>query len=98
MTYREGNKVIYPRLGICRVAGVIEQSAGGTVVKCYSLKPLDSLDSTTILVPVSKAVEIGVRKLIEKDDPDTCNHMVHKATDGIPCCRDRTDFCCESCM
>ena len=54
MTYREGNKVIYPRLGICRVAGVIEQSAGGTVVKCYSLKPLDSLDSTTILVPVSK--------------------------------------------
>ena len=38
------------------------------MVKCYSLKPLDSLDSTTILVPVSKAVEIGVRKLIEKDD------------------------------
>jgi len=35
-------------------------------------------------------------KLIEKDDPDTCNHMVHRATDGIPCSRDRTDFCCES--
>ena len=34
-------------------------------------------------------------KLIEKDDPDTCNHMVHKITDGIPCVRDRTDFCCE---
>jgi IBR domain, a half RING-finger domain len=35
-------------------------------------------------------------KLIEKDDPDTCNHMVHKITDGIPCVRDRTDFCCKS--
>jgi hypothetical protein len=34
-------------------------------------------------------------KLIEKDDPDTCNHMVHKITDGIPCIRDRTDFCCK---
>lgn len=33
------------------------------------------------------------RKLIEKDDPNTCNHMVHKITDGIPCLRDRTDFC-----
>jgi len=33
------------------------------------------------------------RKLIEKDDPDTCNHMVHKITDGIPCIRERTDFC-----
>eukprot|EP01038_Epipyxis_sp_PR26KG_P011323 gene11323-15187_t len=35
----------------------------------------------------------GCRKLIEKDDPDTCNHMVHKITDSIPCIRDRTDFC-----
>ena len=34
-------------------------------------------------------------KLIEKDDPDTCHHMVHKITDGIPCIRDRCDFCCK---
>jgi len=34
-------------------------------------------------------------KMIEKSDPDTCNHMVHKITDGIPCIRDRTDFCCK---
>lgn len=34
------------------------------------------------------------QKLIEKDG-DTCNHMNHKITDGIPCIRDRTDFCCE---
>jgi CarD family transcriptional regulator len=68
LTYREGNKVIYPRLGICRVAGIVEQTAGSLVVKCYSLKPLDSQDSTTILVPVAKAVEVGVRKLIDKTD------------------------------
>lgn len=30
-------------------------------------------------------------KLIEKDDPDTCNHMHHKATEG--CVRERCDFC-----
>ena len=35
------------------------------------------------------------KKLIEKDDPDTCNHMVHKLSDGIPCLRERTDFCCK---
>eukprot|EP01041_Mallomonas_annulata_P004375 gene4376-8716_t len=34
-------------------------------------------------------------KLIEKEDPDTCNHMIHKITDSIPCIRNRTDFCCE---
>ena len=24
------------------------------------------------------------KKLIEKSDKDTCNHMIHKITDGIP--------------
>jgi hypothetical protein len=32
---------------------------------------------------------------IEKEDPSTCNHMCHKATDPIPCVRERTDFCCR---
>jgi len=32
-------------------------------------------------------------KLIEKSDVETCNHMIHKITDGIPCIKDRTDFC-----
>ena len=32
-------------------------------------------------------------KLIEKNDKESCNHMVHKVTDGIPCVKDRTDFC-----
>ncbi len=68
MAFREGNKVIYPRLGICRVAGIVEQSVGGITVKLYQLKPLDFQDSTTILVPVNKAEEVGVRKLIDKTD------------------------------
>lgn len=35
------------------------------------------------------------KKLIEKDGPDTCNHMIHKIVDAIPCIRERTDFCCK---
>ncbi|GMI10766.1 hypothetical protein TrRE_jg3075 [Triparma retinervis] len=35
----------------------------------------------------------GCFKVIEKDDPETCNHMVHKAVDSIPCVQERTDFC-----
>ncbi|MFN0084542.1 MAG: CarD family transcriptional regulator [Blastocatellia bacterium] len=68
MTFREGNKVIYPRLGICRVAGVIEQTVGESSVKLYQLKPMDYQDSTTVLVPVSRAEDVGVRKLIDKAD------------------------------
>jgi hypothetical protein len=36
------------------------------------------------------------RKVIEKEDEASCNHMVHKSSDCIPCCKERTDFCCES--
>jgi len=68
LTFREGNKVIYPRLGICRVAGIVEHQIGETTVRLYELKPLDSQDSTTIKVPVNKAAEVGVRKLIDKAD------------------------------
>jgi CarD family transcriptional regulator len=68
LTYREGNKVIYPRLGICRVAGIVELAVGGTSVKCYELQPLDFQETTIIRVPVNKAEEVGVRKLIDKAD------------------------------
>jgi len=66
--FRDGNKVIYPRLGICRVAGIVEQVVGGTPVKFYSLKPVDHQDSTSILVPVNKAQEVGVRRLIDRTE------------------------------
>ncbi|MCI0663254.1 MAG: hypothetical protein L0220_19485 [Acidobacteria bacterium] len=50
------------------MAGIIEQRIGEATVKLYQLKPLDFQDSTTILVPVSKATDVGVRKLIDKTD------------------------------
>jgi CarD family transcriptional regulator len=65
LTYREGNKVIYPRLGVCRVDGVVEQNIAGSPVRFYSLKPVEQ-DSANILVPVNKAEEIGVRRLIDR--------------------------------
>ena len=68
MTFREGSKVIYPRLGICRVAGVVEQVISGIAVRFYSLKPVDHQETTVILVPVSKAKDVGVRRLIDRSD------------------------------
>ena len=35
----------------------------------------------------------GCFKIIEKDDPESCNHMTHKLTDAMPCTRERSDFC-----
>jgi CarD family transcriptional regulator len=48
--------------------GVIEKSIGDTGVKFYSLKPVDHHDSTHILVPVDKALDVGVRRLIDRTE------------------------------
>lgn len=59
--------------------------------------PLDNVDDSLEAWKTDSGAQKcpACHKLIEKDDPDTCNHMVHKFTDGIPCVRDRTDFCCK---
>ncbi len=51
----------------------------------------DSLEHWKALSGAQKCP--ACKKLIEKSDVETCNHMIHKITDGIPCIRDRTDFC-----
>ena len=51
----------------------------------------DTLESWKVASGAQKCP--GCSKLIEKDDPSTCHHMIHKISDGIPCCRERTDFC-----
>lgn len=60
--------------------------------------PVDMLDASLEVWKKKSGAQTcpSCNKIIEKDDPDTCNHMVHKITDSIPCCRDRTDFCCKT--
>src|SRR3546814_16019379 len=61
-------------------------------IKC----PLDRDDETLESWRLKRGAQKcpGCMKIIEKDDPSTCNHMVHKSTDAIPCLQERTDFCC----
>lgn len=59
--------------------------------------PLEDVDDSLEDWRVSSGAQRcpSCRKLIEKDDPETCHHMVHKITDPISCIKDRTDFCCK---
>ena len=57
--------------------------------------PLDGIDDSLMDWQKSSGAAKcpACSKLIEKSDVETCNHMIHKITDGIPCIKDRTDFC-----
>eukprot|EP00602_Paraphysomonas_sp_CaronLab_P000436 CAMPEP_0185018228 /NCGR_PEP_ID=MMETSP1103-20130426/1020_1 /TAXON_ID=36769 /ORGANISM="Paraphysomonas bandaiensis, Strain Caron Lab Isolate" /LENGTH=1519 /DNA_ID=CAMNT_0027547967 /DNA_START=70 /DNA_END=4626 /DNA_ORIENTATION=- len=59
--------------------------------RCSAETVDDQLEEWTKIAGAQKCPSCS--KIIEKDDPDTCHHMVHKSSDGIPCVRDRTDFC-----
>ena len=57
--------------------------------------PLENVDDSLDLWKQASGAQKcpACSKLIEKSDAETCNHMIHKITDGIPCIKDRTDFC-----
>jgi hypothetical protein len=62
---------------------------------CGSKCPLEGIDDSLDSWKQSSGAQKcpACLKLIEKSDIETCNHMIHKITDGIPCVKDRTDFC-----
>lgn len=61
----------------------------------HNVAPLAERFTIMSSLSIYYSYSISMLQLIEKDDPDTCHHMVHRVTDGIPCVRERTDFCCE---
>lgn len=58
---REGDRVVYPNQGVCRVQGTEEKEIAGTTLSFVSL--IREEDNATILVPVSKIESIGLRKV-----------------------------------
>ncbi len=61
-------------------------------IKCALDAPDDSLDAWKATSGACRCPTC--KKIIEKNDPETeCNHMTHRFTDGMPCLRERTDFC-----
>jgi len=60
---REGDRVVYPKQGVCRVAGRQVKEIGGMKLEFVSL--VREEDSASILVPVDKVPTVGLRKLAD---------------------------------
>lgn len=95
------NYVTYPESGMKKAMVECPYCVQRFCVRCkapwhyVSKCPADSTDeSLAVWTKTSGAQKCpSCTKLIEKSDSDSCNHMIHKITDGIPCTQDRTDFC-----
>lgn len=63
LQFNVGDKAVYPAQGVAEVVGIESKEISAKIHQFYCLRILDS--EMRILVPVSKAEQVGLRKLIE---------------------------------
>lgn len=61
-----GHMAVYPAQGVVEVVGVEEKEISGKPQRFYVLRVLDT--DRRILVPVAKAHEVGLRKVVNEDE------------------------------
>jgi CarD family transcriptional regulator len=63
-SFKAGDKIVYPGHGVGEIEGVRVTNLGGDVHHIYNIKILES--GMKVMVPVSQAQSVGLRKIIDK--------------------------------
>lgn len=65
-TFRVGEMAVYPAQGVVEVVGNEEKEISGSPQRFYVLRIVDT--DMRIMVPVTKAHEVGLRRIISEDE------------------------------
>ena len=75
MTFKIGDKVVYPSQGPCRIDAVVENAIAGAPASCYRLSLLDD-SRDAVLVPIEKIKALSIRYLLAKSEiPKLLGHF-----------------------
>ena len=77
MGYKVGDKVVYPSQGVSVVEEIAEEVLGGTTMRCYHLRLLNT--DSKVVVPVANADRVGLRPLSEKRAVDRAMRRLRAA-------------------
>ena len=69
INFKMGDKIVYPGHGVGEIEGVRTHVLGGQEHHIYNIKILDS--GMKVMVPVSQASAVGLRRIIDKKAIDT---------------------------
>ena len=69
VNFKMGDKIVYPGHGVGEIEGVRTHVLGGQEHHIYNIKILDS--GMKVMVPVSQAAAVGLRRIIDKKAIDT---------------------------
>jgi len=65
-TFQTGDMAVYPAQGVAEVVGIEEKEISGKTQRFFVLRIVDT--DMRIMVPVSKAQEVGLRQIIGEDE------------------------------
>ena len=75
--FEAGEKVIYPQFGLGTISGVTQKQVNGTSLSFYRLEyPLKQME---ILVPVTRASENGLRRVMSSDEVEEVLNFLSSA-------------------
>ena len=69
VSFKTGDKIVYPGHGVGEIEGVRTTMLGGEEHHIYNIKILDS--GMKVMVPLSQATAVGLRRIIDKKAIDT---------------------------
>ena len=87
MTFRIGEKVVYPNQGIGTIENITTRPSGAQFERFYLLKL--SYSSMTVMVPFSHAGEVGLRRVTQNGEISRV--LLYLSNNGCRCCQDWKD-------
>ena len=80
MTFKIGDRAVYPAQGVGVVESIESREFGGQSNDFYILRIIDN--DMTIMVPVNNAAQVGLRNLISKDKIDSIYSVLGEKQEG----------------
>ncbi len=87
MTFRIGEKVVYPNQGVGTVENITTRPSGAQFERFYLLRL--SYSSMTVMVPFSHVGEVGLRRVTTNGELGKV--LLFLSTNGCHCCADWKD-------
>lgn len=84
-SFKIGDKVVYPALGVAEVDKIEKKSIGGREQSFYVLRLLDG--GTTLMVPTANEEQVGMRYIVDEKEADKVFDVLRKkekTTEGTP--------------
>ncbi|WP_028972564.1 CarD family transcriptional regulator [Spirochaeta cellobiosiphila] len=81
-TFSEGQKVVYPLQGVGQVNKIMQRVFKGKETTYYEIYLAAS--DMTVLVPIDKAEELGIRAIVDKKEAQTALKIFQEEQDVVP--------------